>query len=139
MPRTGRKPIHSARSPRPASSGSAASTPPYPPCSSRSSLGAALDIGPRIRVNAVAPGPVQTGWMSDELIAQVVPDIPMARVGTPADIADACVFLAPAQARQNPLPAVEPHESIRVQRSVSLSFALRHANGRMRAVPMSTV
>lgn len=61
--------------------------------------GAALDLGPRIRVNAVAPGPVQTGWMDDELIAQVVPNIPMGRVGTPADIADACVFLASAQAR----------------------------------------
>jgi 3-oxoacyl-[acyl-carrier protein] reductase len=61
--------------------------------------GAALDLGPRIRVNAVAPGPVQTGWMDDELVARVVPDIPMGRVGTPADIADACVFLASAQAR----------------------------------------
>ncbi|MFJ9112926.1 SDR family NAD(P)-dependent oxidoreductase [Streptomyces sp. NPDC102283] len=61
--------------------------------------GAAVDLGPRIRVNAVAPGPIQTGWMDDELISKVVPSIPMRRVGDPADIADACVFLASHQAR----------------------------------------
>ncbi|WP_423463075.1 SDR family NAD(P)-dependent oxidoreductase [Promicromonospora sp. MS192] len=61
--------------------------------------GAAVDLGPRIRVNAVAPGPVQTGWMSDELVDAVVPAIPLGRVGDPADIADAVVFLASHQAR----------------------------------------
>ncbi|MGP3976614.1 SDR family NAD(P)-dependent oxidoreductase [Streptomyces sp. 8N114] len=60
----------------------------------------ALDLGPRgIRVNAVAPGPVQTGWMPDELVEQVVPQIPLRRVGLPDDIADAVVFLASRQAR----------------------------------------
>jgi 3-oxoacyl-[acyl-carrier protein] reductase len=55
----------------------------------------ALDLGPRgIRVNAVAPGPVQTGWMPDELVEQVVPQIPLRRVGLPDDIADAVVFLS---------------------------------------------
>ncbi|MFD4235775.1 SDR family oxidoreductase [Streptomyces sp. NPDC058542] len=53
--------------------------------------GAAVDLGPRIRVNAVAPGPIQTGWMDDELVNKVVPSIPMNRVGHPTDIADACV------------------------------------------------
>lgn len=61
--------------------------------------GAALDLGPVIRVNAIAPGPIQTGWMTDELIESVLPDIPLNRVGTPEDIADAAVFLASNQAR----------------------------------------
>jgi len=61
--------------------------------------GAAQDLGPAIRVNAVAPGPVQTGWMSDELVEKVAPTIPLGRVGSPEDIADAVVFLASRQAR----------------------------------------
>jgi 3-oxoacyl-[acyl-carrier protein] reductase len=60
----------------------------------------ALDLGPRgIRVNAVAPGPVQTGWMTDDVVNQVVGSVPLRRVGEPADIADAAVFLASHQAR----------------------------------------
>jgi 3-oxoacyl-[acyl-carrier protein] reductase len=61
---------------------------------------AALDLGPAgIRVNAVAPGPVQTGWMTDELVEQVRQAVPLGRPGDPADIADAVVFLASHQAR----------------------------------------
>jgi 3-oxoacyl-[acyl-carrier protein] reductase len=52
-----------------------------------------------ITVNTVAPGPVQTGWMSAELVERVLPDIPLGRVGTPEDIADVVVFLASDQAR----------------------------------------
>jgi 3-oxoacyl-[acyl-carrier protein] reductase len=52
-----------------------------------------------ITVNTVAPGPVQTGWMSAELVEKVLPDIPLGRVGTPEDIADVIVFLASEQAR----------------------------------------
>ena len=60
----------------------------------------AIELGPLgITVNAVAPGPVQTGWMSDELVERVLPDIPLGRVGYPDDIADAIVFLASQQAR----------------------------------------
>lgn len=62
--------------------------------------GAALDLGGQgVRVNAVAPGPVQTGWMADELVDEVEAVIPLGRVGMPEDIADACVFLASHQAR----------------------------------------
>jgi 3-oxoacyl-[acyl-carrier protein] reductase len=52
-----------------------------------------------ITINTVAPGPVQTGWMSAELVEKVLPDIPLGRVGTPEDIADVIVFLASDQAR----------------------------------------
>jgi 3-oxoacyl-[acyl-carrier protein] reductase len=60
----------------------------------------ALDLGPAgIRVNAVAPGPVQTGWMGEDDVRRVEPAIPLRRVGEPADVADAVVFLASRQAR----------------------------------------
>lgn len=61
---------------------------------------AALDLGPRgIRVNAVAPGPVQTGWMTEEQTELVREIVPLGRPGEPSDIADAVVFLASHQAR----------------------------------------
>ncbi|MCK1798870.1 SDR family oxidoreductase [Streptomyces sp. XM4193] len=60
----------------------------------------ALDLaGRNIRVNAVAPGPVQTGWMDGELVAEVRRTVPLGRPGEPEDIADAVVFLASHQAR----------------------------------------
>lgn len=60
----------------------------------------AIELGSLgITVNAVAPGPVQTGWITQELEQQVLPSIPLGRVGTPDDIADAVVFLASRQAR----------------------------------------
>ncbi|GAA4616549.1 SDR family NAD(P)-dependent oxidoreductase [Saccharopolyspora hordei] len=60
----------------------------------------ALDLAPRgIRVNAVAPGPVQTGWIDEGVLPQVTGIVPMGRVGEPEDIADAVVFLASHQAR----------------------------------------
>lgn len=59
----------------------------------------AIELGPLgITVNTVAPGPVQTGWMSSDLVSRVLPDIPLGRVGLPRDIADVIVFLASQQA-----------------------------------------
>ena len=52
-----------------------------------------------ITVNIIAPGPTQTGWMAPKLEAQVVPRIPLGRIGSPNDIADVVVFLASEQAR----------------------------------------
>jgi 3-oxoacyl-[acyl-carrier protein] reductase len=60
----------------------------------------ALELGPAgITVNAVAPGPVQTGYITPVMEREIVATIPLRRVGRPQDIADAVVFLASAQAR----------------------------------------
>lgn len=47
-----------------------------------------------ITVNAVDPGPTQTGWMSAETEARIAAETPMGRVGTPADVARLVAFLA---------------------------------------------
>jgi 3-oxoacyl-[acyl-carrier protein] reductase len=59
----------------------------------------AIELGPLgITVNAIAPGPIQTGWMDDRLVEQVTQQIPLRRVGTPSDISNAVIFLASRQA-----------------------------------------
>jgi 3-oxoacyl-[acyl-carrier protein] reductase len=52
-----------------------------------------------ITVNAVSLGPVQTGWITPELGREILPTIPLGRVGKPEDVADVIVFLASDQAR----------------------------------------
>ena len=60
----------------------------------------AIEVGPLgITVNTIAPGPVQTGYIRKELENELIPTIPLQRIGQPADIADAIVFLASEQAR----------------------------------------
>lgn len=55
---------------------------------------AAIELGPLgVTVNAIAPGPVQTGYIDDALAAEVIPSIPLRRLGTPEDIAGAVLFL----------------------------------------------
>lgn len=53
-------------------------------------------FGPKVRVNAVAPGPVLTRWLADHLehVERSMAGTPMGRAATPDDIADAVVFLA---------------------------------------------
>ena len=53
-------------------------------------------FGPRVRVNAVAPGPVLTRWLADHMdqVARSLQTTPMARAAVPEDIADAVYFLA---------------------------------------------
>jgi len=64
------------------------------------SRAAAYELGPHgITVNVVAPGPIQTGWMSAELVSQAAAATPLGRVGRPEDVADVIVLLASEQAR----------------------------------------
>jgi meso-butanediol dehydrogenase / (S,S)-butanediol dehydrogenase / diacetyl reductase len=60
---------------------------------------AAIDHAPRIRVNAVAPGPTETGITAKldavpALKAEMTSRIPMKRWGQPSDLAEAIWFLA---------------------------------------------
>ena len=53
-------------------------------------------FGPRVRVNAVAPGPVLTRWLADhmERVQQSLQGTPLGRAAEPEDIADAICYLA---------------------------------------------
>ena len=55
-------------------------------------------MGRGITVNAVDPGPTDTGWMSDELHEQLTVAAPLGRVGTPDDAARLILFLASSEA-----------------------------------------
>lgn len=60
---------------------------------------AAWELGPfGVTANVISPGPVQTGWLNEELEASLSARLPLRRVGTPDDVADAAVFLASRQA-----------------------------------------
>jgi 3-oxoacyl-[acyl-carrier protein] reductase len=52
-----------------------------------------------ITVNALALGPVQTGWITPALEQALLPTLALPRIGTPEDVADVVVFLASEQAR----------------------------------------
>ena len=55
----------------------------------------AAELAPRgITVNAVDPGPTDTGWLTPEIRAAVLPTMPMGRLGTPRDAARLIGFLA---------------------------------------------
>ncbi|MDP9368694.1 MAG: SDR family oxidoreductase [Chloroflexota bacterium] len=47
-----------------------------------------------ITVNAVNPGPTDSGWMTDEIKATLLPRFPFGRLGQPADAARLIAFLA---------------------------------------------
>jgi 3-oxoacyl-[acyl-carrier protein] reductase len=57
-------------------------------------IAAARELGDRgVRANVVNPGPVDTGWMNDE-IGRTSPGVqPTARLGTPTDVARLIAFL----------------------------------------------
>jgi 3-oxoacyl-[acyl-carrier protein] reductase len=52
-----------------------------------------------ITVNIVSPGPIQTGWIRQDMEAGIAEGIPLGRLGQPQDVADVIVFLASEQAR----------------------------------------
>ena len=58
----------------------------------------ARELGPKnIRVNAVAPGIIETDMVTSlpkEVIEPLIKSIPLGRIGKPVDIANACLFLA---------------------------------------------
>lgn len=63
------------------------------------SRSAALELGPYgITINVVAPGPIQTGYLTPEQEEQIAQGTPLGRVGRPEDVADVVAFLASAQA-----------------------------------------
>lgn len=58
-------------------------------------------LAPSIRVNAVAPGDIDTGMSPTEpqIVAGLLARIPLGRVGKPSEVAGAVAFLASARAR----------------------------------------
>jgi 3-oxoacyl-[acyl-carrier protein] reductase len=72
-----------------------------PYCASKASLNCmtqslARAFGPRVRVNAVAPGPILTRWLAgrEPQIEKYLEQAPLGRAATPDDIADSVVYLA---------------------------------------------
>jgi NAD(P)-dependent dehydrogenase (short-subunit alcohol dehydrogenase family) len=64
----------------------------------------ARELGPmNIRVNAIAPGPTDTeatrSVVPAEIVDSLLAGMPLARMGTPADLAGACLFLLSDDAR----------------------------------------
>ncbi len=51
-----------------------------------------------VTVNIVAPGPIQTGYITPDVEAEIAATTPLRRVGRPEDVADVIVFLASEQA-----------------------------------------
>jgi 3-oxoacyl-[acyl-carrier protein] reductase len=57
-------------------------------------LAAAHELGDRgLRANVINPGPIDTGWMTDEVRTSVAAQQPSGRLGTPADTANLVRFL----------------------------------------------
>ena len=64
------------------------------------SRSAASELGKYgITVNLVAPGPIQTGYITPEMEREIEEHTPLGRVGKPEDVADAVVLLVSDQAR----------------------------------------
>ncbi len=61
-------------------------------------VAAAAELGPKgITVNAVDPGPTDTGWLSAELAERLRAATPLRRIGRPEDAAELVAFLCSAR------------------------------------------
>jgi 3-oxoacyl-[acyl-carrier protein] reductase len=59
----------------------------------------AAELGSKgITVNAVNPGPTDTGWMTEDLQKALIPKFPLGRIGKPEDAARLIAFLASPEA-----------------------------------------
>ncbi len=57
-------------------------------------VSAAAELAPRgIAVNAIDPGPTETGWISPELRTLLLAEAPLGRLGRPEDSAELVAFL----------------------------------------------
>lgn len=72
-----------------------------PYCASKAALNCltqslARAFGPEVRVNAVAPGPINTRWLAgrEDQVAKYLEQAPLGRAAEPDDIADAVAYLA---------------------------------------------
>ena len=64
------------------------------------SRAAAVELGPfGITVNILSLGPIQTGWITPEMEADIAARTPLRRVGQPEDVAVVALFLASEGAR----------------------------------------
>jgi pteridine reductase len=75
----------------------------------------ALELAPRVRVNGVAPGAIawpEDGQFPDEERARILATTPLARIGSPEDIARAVHFLACAPYVTGQILAVDGGRSI---------------------------
>lgn len=63
-------------------------------------IAAARELGPRgVSANVLNPGPVDTGWMDEQIREAVRERTPLGRLGTPADIAGVVAFLLSPEGR----------------------------------------
>lgn len=63
------------------------------------SRSAALELGKYgITINIVAPGPIQTGYITPQQVESIAANTPLGRIGHPEDVASVIVFLASEQA-----------------------------------------
>ena len=63
-------------------------------------ISAARELGPRgISANVLNPGPIDTGWMDDEVRESLSGMTPLGRLGRPADVAATVEFLVSPEGR----------------------------------------